>query len=193
MVEKPPQIDPTKNVLDLVRAETKRQDDLRGLDGHWRDKMDALRERHATEIARKESDRIDAIRAVDVGNVQRAAEVQSDQQGVLAATVAASAEALRAQVASTAVAFDAKLTLALDPIQKRIDGLSQAQYEAQGSKAQVVEQRAAVSGTTVIVTVALAFFALIVTGIGAYAALHHTGGASPAVVCTATYHPSPCP
>lgn len=138
-------VDPTRNVLDIFEAERRRADDLREMEGKWRDKLDTIRAKHYLEMGRKESERIDAIRAVDVGNVQRAAEVQANQATILASSVVQSAEALRAQVASTAMASDAKLVTVVEPIQKRIDDLTRAQYEQQGSKAQVTEARDAAS------------------------------------------------
>lgn len=109
--------DPTANVLDLVEAAIRRQDDLRQLEAA-----------HTREMRLAEAARIDAIRAVDVAAVQRASEVANQQAATLAL-----------QVSTTADAFRAALVAALEPIQKRIDDLSRAQYEAQGQKTQVVE------------------------------------------------------
>src|SRR5687768_17871694 len=83
-----PVIDPSKNVLDLVEAAIQRQDDLRAAESRHnrevaaiRDQalkdMAALRAEYAGELRLKETERIDAIRAVDVQAVQRAAEVQA--------------------------------------------------------------------------------------------------------------------
>jgi hypothetical protein len=133
--------DPSTNVLDLVEAAIKRQDDLRDAEGsHLREVAD-LRATYATELRRAETQRIDAIRAVDVGAVQRAAEVAATQATALAAQVAAAAEAMRTQVAAAATASTVALAAALEPIQKDIQDLRRAQYEAQGVKAQTVEGR----------------------------------------------------
>jgi hypothetical protein len=133
-----PVIDPTANVIALTQAAVNRLDDLRAADQRYAE----LEARHITEVAtlraahnsalrEAETARIDAIRAVDVGAVQRAAEV-----------AAAQAEALRNQVAAAATATAAALAAALDPIQKSIDDLRRAQYEAQGKQGQVIEHRA---------------------------------------------------
>jgi hypothetical protein len=98
-----------------------------------------LRANYETKLRDAETARIDAIRAVDVGAVQRAAEVAATQASTLAAQVSTSAETLRTQVAAAAGAQTIALNAALDPIQKRIDDLTRAQYEAQGQKTQVVE------------------------------------------------------
>ena len=158
-----PVIDPTANVLQLVEASIKRLDDLAQaakehnaevlrLRGEQRQhdlehvkEIGELRAYHAQELRRAEAERIDAIRSVDVGNVQRAAEVQATQASALAAQVVASAEALRNQVASAASAASIALAAALEPVQKDIADLRRAQYEAQGQKAQVVETRASSS------------------------------------------------
>lgn len=141
-------VDPTKNVLDLVSAAIARQDDLRDVTEKYTEKIATLRAHYDEKLREAESKRIDAIRAVDVGNVQRAAEVQATQAATLAAQVTASAEALRTQVIAASTAATIALNAALDPIQKRIDDLTRAQYEAQGQKTQVVESdsRAGVNG-----------------------------------------------
>lgn len=144
--------DPSKNVLDLVAAMERRQDDLREAsekrsddlreqESGWRDRMDNVRQLHTRDMRQAETDRIDAIRAVDVGAVNRAAEVAAAQATALAGQVAASAEALRNQVAAAATAQTVALAAALEPIIKDIADLRRAQYEQQGQKAQVQEGR----------------------------------------------------
>ena len=122
--------DPTENVIALVTAAMKRQDDLRDQDSvHIRELM-GLRADYDQRLRGAETARIDAIRAVDVGAVNRAAEVQANQANTLAA-----------QVATTADAFRASLAAALAPIQASIEDLRRAQYEAQGKQGQIVETR----------------------------------------------------
>lgn len=154
-----PVVDPTANVLGLVEAavnrlndlreaEIRRMDDLRKVEHnnrrsesrHLRE-ISELRATHAEDMREAEAKRIDAIRAVDVAAVQRAAEVSAAQAQTLATQVAVSAEALRGQVAAAAAAQSAALGAALDPINASIARLTQAQYEAQGQKQQVVESR----------------------------------------------------
>jgi hypothetical protein len=174
-----PVVDPTANVLDLVAAGNQRQDDLRAMEGaHIRDLIglrageaerritatqyvDGLRDEHAKELRIAEAARIDAIRAVDVGNVQQAAEVQANAQSILANQVAAAAEAMRTQVAAAASAAAVALGAALEPIQKDIQDLRKAQYEAQGKTTAVVE-----SGFTTRAWVALAIGAAAVISSG---------------------------
>jgi hypothetical protein len=150
-------VDPTKNVTALVRAGLKHEKQMRRKDQY----IAELRADHARELREAESARINAIRAVDVGAVNRAAEVQATQASTLAG-----------QVATTADAFRASLAAALAPIQASIEDLRRAQYEAQGQKTQVVETRdvraaSALSVNTVIAAVALVMSALIL-----YAAFH---------------------
>jgi hypothetical protein len=137
-----PVIDPTKNVLDLVGAAIQRQDDLRSMELSYIREMIRTRDAHARELRHAESERLDAIRAVDVNAVQRAAEVQQEAANALAQTVAASAEAMRTQVASTTQATQTSQATALEPITKAIEDLRRAQYETQGQKNQVVESHA---------------------------------------------------
>jgi uncharacterized protein YihD (DUF1040 family) len=157
-------VDPTKNVLDLVSAAMQRQDDLRAIEfkrqddlrdsesRHVREIAD-LRSRYTAELRKAETARIDAIRAVDVGAVQRAAEVSAQQATTLAAQVALSAEAVRVALAA-----------AMEPIQKDIADLRRAQYEAQGVKTQTGDTRlnlgAVVSLVALIASVILVIIAL---------------------------------
>jgi hypothetical protein len=133
--------DPTETVIALQAAAVKRQDDLRALEGiHVREILSsqkehfaeilALRERYEEKLANKESARIDAIRTVDVANVQRAAEVAAEAVQTLATQVPITAEAVRAAQAQ-----------ALDPITKAIAELQRAQYELQGQKVGGVETK----------------------------------------------------
>lgn len=134
-------IDPTQNVLDLVAAAIQRQDDLRGAEARHLREVGEIRAHYTSELRRAETARIDAIRAVDVGAVNRAAEVAALQATTLAGQVAQSAETLRTQVAAAATAATVALAAALEPIQKDIADLRRAQYEAQGKGAQVGESR----------------------------------------------------
>lgn len=120
--------DPTANVLDLVNAAIRRQDDLRESESRHQEEMRIVQERHAEQLRDKETQRIDAIRAVDVQAVQRAAEVQQTQAGALAN-----------QVVATADAFRVSLAAALEPIIKDIADLRKTQYEQAGQKAQTIE------------------------------------------------------
>jgi len=123
-----PVIDPTRNVLDLVGAAIQRQDDLREMESkHARERAE-LMAGYEDKLRVAESERINAIRAVDVAAVQRASEVANQQAATLALQVSTTADAFR-------MALDAKV----EPIQRRIDDLSRAQYEAQGQKTQVIE------------------------------------------------------
>jgi hypothetical protein len=153
-------IDPTENVMALVagqvtrmndlmaaneklaEARVRRQDDLRTLEARHLQELAVLRSEFEQALREKETQRIDAIRAVDVQAVQRAAEVSAVQATTLATQVQASAETLRTQVATTATAQTTALAAALEPIQKDISELRKTQYEQQGQKAAQVETRA---------------------------------------------------
>ena len=151
-----PVTDPSPNVLDLVEAAMRRQDDLRELQAKYDAQIGKMREVHAREMraaARRseerldqkdqqirlaETARIDAIRAVDVGAVNRAAEVSAAQAATLATQVATSAEALRGQVEAARQQTATSLAQALSPITKSIEDLRAAQYQQQGEKSQSV-------------------------------------------------------
>ena len=152
-----PVVDPTKNVLDLVRAAIERQDNLREAESrHIRElatvraeydqqlraadqERMAMRAAYEDKLRVQESARIDAIRAVDVGAVTRAAEVSATQAATLATQQQASADALRGQVEQARIATADALAQALAPITKSIEDLRAAQYQQQGEKSSKVE------------------------------------------------------
>jgi hypothetical protein len=186
-------IDPTDNVRFEIAAERRRQDDLRDMESRWRDKVDKIQIDHIWEMRHAESERLDAVRSVDQGNVQRAAEVQASQALALATQVVESAAVLAARVDTTATAFEAKLGATVAPLQTRIDDLTRVQYEGVGQKTQVVETRAGLSSANTLISIGLGALALL----GVVYELSHSKASpsSPAqqIVCTATYHPAPCP
>jgi hypothetical protein len=139
--EEEPATDPTVNVIALVEAGLKRQDDLRELEATHIREISALRDAHVAELRAAESARIDAIRAVDQANVTRAAEVASIQATTLAAQVSNSAETLRGQVEASKNAAALALTAALTPIQTDIADLRKTQFTQQGERAQQVDTR----------------------------------------------------
>lgn len=156
-------VDPTKNVLDLVEAERKRQDDLREAfeklvqtqmqsssvietlrathtkemneaESKRVDQQLALRTSYEERLSLAEAKRIDAIRAVDVNAVAVASQRASDQATVLATQVAQSAEALRGLVASTANTVAQSQQVLSTTLSTRITTLEQAQYEGKGKQ-----------------------------------------------------------
>jgi hypothetical protein len=142
-------IDPSANVLALVDASTRRQDDLREAAEKLREvqighiaAIGTLRAEYDEKLRKAETARIDAIRAVDVGAVTRAAEVSAQQANTLASQVTTSAETLRGQVEAARQATAAGLATALAPITAAVDELRRAQYEQQGQKSGVAESGA---------------------------------------------------
>lgn len=163
-------IDPTENVLQLVEAQVKRlddlsslyekrvtdlqvandrlldlrdrrQDDLRTIETAHLKYVADMRAQYEQKLAEKESERLDAIRAVDVGNVSRAAEVSAAQASTLATQVQTSAETLRTQAATFAQQVAANLAQTLEPIQSDIRDLRKTQSEQIGAKERGSEGR----------------------------------------------------
>jgi hypothetical protein len=134
-------IDPTENVISLVQAAMRRQDDLRDLADAHATAMAQLRADYDEKLRLAETDRIDRIRAVDVAAVSRAADVAAAAAAALAAQVVTSAETLRAQVAATAAASRADLANSLEPLQKDIRDLRDSQSRGQGGKEQTADSR----------------------------------------------------
>lgn len=147
--------DPTDNVHNLVEFSVKRIDDMREQDTRlWtlirdgdirraddlRDagtKLNLLAREYEEKLRFAESQRIDAIRDVDVGAVAIASERASQQATVLANQVAGSAETLRALVTSTASQVAAQLQQTSMLFTERIAALEKVQYESQGKTAVV--------------------------------------------------------
>jgi hypothetical protein len=144
----PPPFDPSQNVLNLVEAGLKRQDDLRQQSEAHAKEMRETARRYEDRldvkdqlIRQAETARIDAIRLVDVGASERAIQVQAAQQAALASTLAATAEASRAQVAAAAAAQVTSLEAALEPLRKDVRELRDTQARGQGGREQVTETR----------------------------------------------------
>lgn len=129
--EKP---DPTGNVLQLVDAANRRQDDLREAESRRVNEQMALRAEYDEKLRDAEAKRIDAIRAVDVNAVGVASERAAQQATVLANQVAASAETLRALVATTASANAQQLAQITTQFTDRLALLEKAQYEGTGKQ-----------------------------------------------------------
>jgi hypothetical protein len=150
-------IDPTQNVLDLVHAAIRRQDDLRAVESqHFRELAElraaydkqlreadqheaGVRAEYEDRLRTKETQRLDAIRAVDVANVESARQVAEARANTLATQQQASADALRNQVEQARITTADALAQTVAPLQKAIEDLRQAQYQQQGEKSSKVE------------------------------------------------------
>lgn len=133
--------DPTANVRAIIAAAVRRSDDLRTKEAEHVREIIKLRSEYDGLLREAESDRIDAIRAVDVGAVAAAAAVQLTQQNTLSATVSSSAEAMRNQMSQQAVTVATTLDAKIAPLQTAIGDLQRFQFESGGAKQQVVEAR----------------------------------------------------
>src|ERR1035437_4392392 len=138
--------DPTANVLENLQTAVRRLDDLRdALNSKVSDALEhskevaALRAEYDEKLRDAETKRIDAIRAVDQGNVTRASEVAAAQATALASQLQVSAEALRAQVEATRITTADTLAAALQPIQNDAAALREVQFRQQGEKAGTIE------------------------------------------------------
>lgn len=159
--------DPTRNVLGLVKAEHKRQDDLRRLE------FKAVRKEVSSDIlsirrevmnfkkylkgsAKAETKRIDAIRAVDVGAVAVANTAAENRASTLAGQVNAAKDA-------QLVALKAET----DPIRKDIGDLRQSQWTLAGGRQEGKENattgQASSHNIGMWVAVGISVFALIAT------------------------------
>jgi len=160
-----PVVDPTENVRALVESGLHRQDDLREMDAKHVREILGLRSTYEDLLRKAESDRINAIRAVDVAAAGLASQVSTQQAAALAEQTRALSETLRTQVATVAAAAQASLTAALAPMQKAIDDLRQVQYQQQGQAAQKTEGK----GTSQwVVTTIVGVAAVVLTYVAAH-------------------------
>jgi hypothetical protein len=170
--QQPVPFDPTQNVKDLFELTTAHQAELRTMDSdHVRDLLERDRQ-HSKEMRESESVRINAILSENAATVQRSAEVQAAQQQALAAQVAAAADAVRIQQATTATTVAETLRTTVAPILTRLDELSRAQYEAQGQKQQVVETRDTRADSRLSINTVIAAVAVLLSALIVYAAFH---------------------
>ncbi len=136
--------DPTTNVLALVASAIIRVDDLREseslrinekfiAESRRIDEQLQLRAEFADKLSVAETKRLDAIRAVDATAISIANDRASAQAAVLANQVSASAEMLRALVATTASTQAVQLQSLTTQLTDRIALLEKSQYENRGT------------------------------------------------------------
>jgi len=156
--------DPTENVKNIIKSEVRRLDDLRASE------LKAIREQSHSEIkgiareikdfkvyikaiAKAETKRINAIRAVDVAAVAVANTAAENRATTLAGQVNAAKDA---QVVS--------MKAETDPIRKDIGDLRQSQWTIAGGREQVVETRATSSNWAIWAGVGAAVLAIVISG-----------------------------
>jgi hypothetical protein len=151
--------DPSKNVLDLVEAAIRRQDDLRDANARLAeirlaviearlvdaekynklqaDKIEgelALRSYYERLLADAEAKRIDAVRLVDTNAVAVERQRTAEQATILSTQVARTADDGRTLVASTATSTAAALAQITNSQNARISALEQGSYQQQGKQ-----------------------------------------------------------
>lgn len=134
-----PVMDPTENVMKLVEAANRRQDDLRHettvrIDSELRHLKDMaeLRAAHSKEMRAAEADRLNSIRQVDVTAVKTEADRALAAIQTLAATTATNAENLRNALTNTATTIAKQTADTVQQITERIAALEKSNYEGQG-------------------------------------------------------------
>lgn len=151
-------VDPTKNVLDLVEAAIRRQDDLRkaeaekvGIQIAQALKLMDFQDAHIKEVAAlsrayeeqlrvAESKRVDTVRTMDAAAVQEQNRKATETATTLASNVNTSAEALRALVSTTTSAQNAASQQVINTLNARIAVLEQASYTSAGKATYVDPQ-----------------------------------------------------
>lgn len=124
--------DPSVNVINLVGNAVKYLEDLHNVtEKNYDEKLklyvEALRRESAVE-----TDRINALRAVDVKAVEVANERAVKQAEVLDKNMLESAATLRESVAQTATTIAAQLQQIINPLLERVSALEKVNYENAG-------------------------------------------------------------
>jgi hypothetical protein len=135
-------VDPTANVLQLVEAAIRRQDDLRYADErlageqqrHLKELL-GLRSEFSKEMRQLETERINAIRQVDVTAVRTEADRALVAIQTLAAQTATDREKLRTDVAVTAQTIAKQTSDTVGQLNDRIAALERTSYEGKGKEA----------------------------------------------------------
>lgn len=155
-----PVIDPTENVIALTEAANKRQDDLRqlnnqridatiqvlaekmaGLDKSLTEKVEGLEKRlilraeHSQDVRKLETERVNAIRQVDVLAQNTAAERALVAIQTLAQQTTAERETLRNLVTTSAATLATQNAQDLARINEAISALQKSSYEGAGKQA----------------------------------------------------------
>lgn len=149
---KPPVIDPTANVLQLVAAAMLRQDDLRKAESNRIDDLLKTREQAQRDLAHAESRRIDALTLAESRRIdallaanQNAVALASTRAELTASALAervdATQKTLAAQVDATAKASEAANVATAKALTDRIQPLEQFRFETGGAKTQQVESK----------------------------------------------------
>jgi hypothetical protein len=134
--------DPSKNVLDLVNAAVKRQDDLREQARSYQKIIDEIRaerdkERadHAKEIRLADSGLYAAIRTVDREDVAKTAASAQTAISTLAKQTTDLASTLQKTLGDTAIAVEQRQSAFASEMSKRISALELQASERQGNQA----------------------------------------------------------
>jgi hypothetical protein len=147
-----PVIDPTENVIALVEAESRRQDDLRvaakelndtkvdhqkeisDLRSQHQGVLGQLREEHQEKMANAESGRLNSIRQVDREEVAKTAVAANLAITTLAKQTTDLQTTLQKQVADTAVAVEQRQSAAYSDTNKRLSAVELALSEGKGKQ-----------------------------------------------------------
>ncbi len=159
-----PVVDPTANVLSLVEAANRRQDDLRAKDKEIADirhghvelmqelravhqrEFNTMREDHQRELSAKESARLDSIRQVDREEVAKTAAQANLAIATLAKQTTDLATTLQNTVANTAAAAETRRTADMSEVNKRVSALELASSATAGKSGGSQEAWARVIG-----------------------------------------------
>lgn len=147
-----PAVDPTENVLALVRAAERRQDDLRTaakdlyesrsacakeigtMRAEYQNELRKLDAAHQTELRKAESERLNSIRQVDREEVSKTAVSANTAITTLAKQTTDLQTTLQKQVADTALAVEQRQSAQYSDTNKRLSALELSSSEGKGKQ-----------------------------------------------------------
>jgi hypothetical protein len=134
-------IDPTANVIALVEANAKAAAALRDSDAKYQDtvvahlkEISVLRAEHIKETRQFDSDRYDKIRSVDMANAEATASQILQAVNTNALMQERTAQTLRDQVASTAIAAESRQMAFAADMTKRLSAVELSMSEGRGKQ-----------------------------------------------------------
>jgi|SRR5579872_145014 len=140
-------IDPTENVMSLVAAAQKRQDDLREAENRriddlrkqqvqYEHELRTVRSQYQDELAQAESKRIDALATAESRRLDAVLAGMKADVALASEKASATAATLAASVAATATATASQINELRNTLDKRLAAVEQNQYQAGGAQTQ---------------------------------------------------------
>jgi len=157
-----PVIDPTKNVMSLVAAEAKRQDDLRAAENRRIDDTRLLQKEYERELRIVRAEYEQRLSKAESVRVDALATAESRRIDAVLSSMKADVTLANEKAAATAATLAATVSETRNALDKRLAAVEQNQYQQGGAQSQSSqEQRNRQWVIGVVVAIFLALLALL--------------------------------